>query len=131
MIAAGLVVAAVAGLIHAWIFVLESLWFERPSIYARFGLASAEEASIVRGFAFNQGFYNLFLAVGAGLGVVLMLLGQDDVSRFAAGRAIVIFSCASMAAAGVVLIATDRRFARAAALQFVPGLAAALLLGIA
>lgn len=51
-----------------------------------------------------------------------------DLALFAGGRAIAMFACASMAAAGAVLIATDRRFARAAALQVVPGLTAVVLL---
>jgi putative membrane protein len=135
MAVAALVVAAVAGLIHAWIFVLESLWFERPSVWVKFGLQSAEEARVVRGFAFNQGFYNLFLAIGVAAGIGLILAGGNgalgDPGLVAAGRAVAIFACASMAAAGMVLISTDRRFLRAAALQIVPGLSAVLLLLLA
>jgi putative membrane protein len=128
----GGIAAAVGALIHVWIFLLESVWFDRPSVYGRFGLRSEQEARAVHGFAFNQGFYNLFLAVGAGLGVALMVRGGGptglDPSLFAAGKAIAMFACASMAAAGAVLVATDRRFVRAAAVQIVPGLAAVLLL---
>jgi putative membrane protein len=135
MAVTALIVAALAGLIHAWIFVLESLWFARPSVWARFGLKSAEEAGVVRGFAFNQGFYNLFLAIGVFVGIGLMLVGGEgalgDAGLVAAGRAVAIFACASMAAAGIVLISTDRRFLRAAALQIVPGLGAVLLLLLA
>ncbi len=123
-------VAAVAGLIHVWIFVLESLWFDRPRVWARFGLKSADEAKVVRGFAYNQGFYNLFLAVGVGMGLALMVLARDP-GLVAAGRGVAIFACGSMAAAGIVLVASDPRFARAAALQIVPGLSGALLLLLA
>jgi len=131
MLLAGQVVAVVAGLIHVWIFLLESVWFSRPSVYGRFGLRTEEQAKTVHGFAFNQGFYNLFLALGVGLGVALMLRSggaADDPTMFAAGKAIAMFACGSMAAAGAVLLATDRRFLRAASLQAVPGLAAAALL---
>jgi putative membrane protein len=132
MLLAGGIAAAIGGLIHVWIFVLESVWFDRPSVHTRFGLRSEQEARIVHGFAFNQGFYNLFLALGVALGLALMVRGGgptgQDPSLFAGGRAIVMFACASMAAAGAVLIATDRRFLRAAALQIVPGLIAAVLL---
>jgi putative membrane protein len=131
MLAAGQAVAVIAALIHAWIFLLESVWFRRPRVWARFGLRSEDEARIVRGFAFNQGFYNLFLSIGAGLGVALMLGSggaTGDATLFAAGRAVALFACGSMAAAGVVLIATDRRFLRAAALQVLPGLGAVALL---
>ena len=117
------------------IFLLESVWFKRPSVHRRFGLRSEDEARIAHGFAFNQGFYNLFLALGVGLGLALMIRSGGptgtDPSLFAGGRAIAMFACASMAAAGAVLIATDKRFARAAALQVVPGLTAVILLFLA
>ena len=135
MLLFGGIVAAIAGLIHVWIFLLESVWFSRPSVYGRFGLRSEQDARVVHGFAFNQGFYNLFLAVGVGLGLALMVRGGGaagaDPGLFAGGKAIAMFACASMAAAGAVLIATDRRFARAAALQIVPGLTAVVLLFLA
>ncbi len=127
MLLIGQVVAAIAGLIHLWIFVLESLRFERPEVWRRFGLTSQEQATVVRPFAFNQGFYNLFLAIGVGIGLKLMLFdGSGDL--FQAGRAIAIFACGSMAAAGLVLITSDRHFARAAAIQILPGGAAVVLL---
>jgi putative membrane protein len=127
MLLIGQVVAAIAALIHVWIFVLESLRFERPEVWRRFGLTSQEQASVVRAFAFNQGFYNLFLAIGVGIGLKLMLLdGSGDL--FQAGRAIAMFACGSMAGAGLVLISTNRSFARAAAIQIVPGAAAVVLL---
>ena len=132
MLIVGGIAAAIGGAIHVWIFLLESVWFLRPRVHHRFGVRSEEEARIVHGFAFNQGFYNLFLALGVGLGLALMVRGGGptgaDPALFAGGRAIAMFACASMAAAGAVLIATDRRFARAAALQIVPGLTAVVLL---
>jgi putative membrane protein len=131
MIVLGFVVAAVAGLIHVWFFVLESLWFMRPSVHARFGIRTAEEAGVARPWAYNQGFYNLFLAVGAlGGGALALVAGGPTgaVALFAAGRAIAFFACGSIGAAGLVLLATDRHLARAAALQIVPGLVASILL---
>jgi putative membrane protein len=116
-----IVAAVIAALVHAWFFLLESVWFMRPSVFARFGLASPEQATIVRSFAFNQGFYNLFLAVGVGLGLGLIATGSTE-----AGRAIVLFACGSMVAAGVVLVLHNPRFLRAAAIQVVPALVAVL-----
>jgi putative membrane protein len=115
----GIAAAIVAALIHVWFFVLESLWFSRPAVWARFGLKSDDEARTVRSFAFNQGFYNLFLAVGVGIGLVLAGSG-DPVS----GRAIVLFACGSMVAAGVVLVLHNRSFLQAALIQVVPALVA-------
>ena len=110
-----LVAAVIAALIHVYFFVLESLWFARPDVWARFGVASAEEAETVRSFAYNQGFYNLFLAVGVGAGLALVGIGSVD-----AGRAVVVFACASMFAAGLVLYLHNRAFLRAAAIQAAP-----------
>ncbi len=111
--------AVAAALIHAWFFALESVLFERPNVFRRFGLRSAEDAALVRPMAFNQGYYNLFLAAGIVIGLVLTFAGQQP-----AGRAIVLFACACMVGAGVVLGATSRRFLSAAAIQAGPPLLA-------
>lgn len=113
--------AILAALIHAWFFVLESVRFMRPSVWARFGLTSAEDAAVVRSFAYNQGFYNLFLVVGVAIG--LGLVGAGDAT---AGRAIALFACGSMVAAGVVLVTRNPSFLRAAAVQILPALVAIL-----
>lgn len=116
-----LAAAAIAALIHVYFFVLESLWFMRPEVWRRFGLDSEEDAGVTRSFAYNQGFYNLFLAGGVAISFALVALG-DPVS----GRAIALFACGSMIAAGVVLYLNNKRFLRAAAIQAVPPLAAVL-----
>src|SRR6185503_12062899 len=103
-----LAAAGLAALIHVWIFVLESVRFHRPEVWRRFGMRSEADAAVTRGFAFNQGFYNLFLAGGAIAGIVMVQVGN-----VVAGRALLLFVCASMALAGLVLVAYDRRFARA------------------
>ncbi|MBF6175008.1 DUF1304 domain-containing protein [Nocardia blacklockiae] len=110
--------AAVAALVHCLIFVLESVRFADPAVYRRTFRVADTELAAVRSWAFNQGFYNLFLAVGAFVGVGL-LRGLPS-----AGWALLLMSCGSMLAAAVVLVAKDRRFARAAAVQGVfPALA--------
>ncbi|HEV2007057.1 MAG TPA: DUF1304 domain-containing protein [Candidatus Limnocylindrales bacterium] len=121
----GIAAASIAALIHVWFFGLESLWFSRPSVWVRFGLASDEDARTVRSFAFNQGFYNLFLAVGVAIGLLLAATG-DPVS----GRAILLFACGSMVAAGVVLVLHNRTFLQAALIQVVPALVAILAVGL-
>ena len=118
-----LAAAGLAALVHVWIFVLESLRFHRPEVWRRFGMRSEADAAITRGFAFNQGFYNLFLAGGAIAGIVMVQVGNA-----VAGRAVLLFVCASMVLAGVVLVAYDRRFVRAAAIQAGPPLVAGLAL---
>jgi putative membrane protein len=113
----GLAAAIVAALAHVAFFALESILFMRPSTFGRFGLRSAADAAIARPWAFNQGFYNLFLAAGAAGGVVAIAAGHTTV-----GRTLVLFACGCMAVAGVILVATDRRFIGPALVQVVPPL---------
>jgi putative membrane protein len=117
--------AIIAALIHLWFFVLESVWFMQPAIYRRFAISSDADARTVRSFAFNQGFYNLFLTIGVAIGLALVLSGQAD-----AGRALILFACGSMVAAGFVLVLHDARFLRAGALQVVPPLVAILAIAL-
>ena len=118
MTATALVFAGLAALIHVYIFVLESVSWTSPRTRATFG-TTEQEARATKELAFNQGFYNLFLAAGAFVGVGLAAAGVTDV-----GLALVLLSCGSMVAAALVLVATDRRMARAALVQgVVPALA--------
>jgi putative membrane protein len=63
--------------------------------------------------ALNQGFYNLFLSIGVGVGLVLL---ATPTLNFGASI-IVFFSVACMLAASLVLVITNRRLARAALTQ--------------
>jgi putative membrane protein len=114
--------ALVAAAFHVLFFFLESVAFTRPTVAARFGLTSPEQVAAVRPMAFNQGFYNLFLAIGVVVGLGLVAAGSVE-----AGRAIVLFACASMVGAGIVLLATSPRFARSAAIQALPPAVAIVL----
>jgi putative membrane protein len=116
------IAAGLAGLLHIVIFVMESVLFTRPTIWRRFLVESQRDADTIRPWALNQGFYNLFLASGALGGVVAAWAGADT-----AGTAIALYACACMIAAAVVLLATDRRMLRAAAVQAGPALVAVLL----
>ena len=121
MLIATAVFALLAALLHVLFFVYESVLFERPEVHARF-LTRTQDVPAVKPWAYNQGFYNLFLAVGTLVGVVVALVGTEDV-----GLALVLFGCGSMLAAAVVLISADRRMARAAATQALfPALAVVL-----
>jgi putative membrane protein len=110
--------ALLAALLHVGFFYLESIAFGRPRTWARFGLATQAEADVVRPMAFNQGFYNLFLALGVVGGLVLTDVASG--AAVSAGVGITKFSLACMVLAGAVLLATGRRFRRAALLQAVP-----------
>ena len=121
---AGSVFAAIAALIHIYIFVLESVHWTKESTRRVFGVRSAADAELMRPLAFNQGFYNLFLALGTGTGLVLILTGAQPV----AGFAVALFALLSMVLAAVVLIASNPKLARSAAIQGVAPLIAAVLL---
>jgi putative membrane protein len=110
--------ALVAAVLHVAIFYLESIAFSRPPTWARFGLSTQAEADVVRPMAFNQGFYNLFLALGVVGGLVLADLASGGAAS--AGIGIAKFALASMVLAGCVLLATGRRFRRAALIQAIP-----------
>lgn len=114
------VAAVVAGLLHVMFFVLESVVFRRPAGHRTFGVAP-HDVEAVRPWAFNQGFYNLFLAAGTLGGLVLIWSGSK-----VEGRTLVLFACASMLAAAVVLLATNRKMVRGAAIQGLPPLIALL-----
>lgn len=125
MIVVGLVFAAIAALIHVYIFVLESLTWTSSRTRKTFGVRSLEEAQTTRAMAFNQGFYNLFLAVSALLGIVLVAAGVTAV-----GATLVFVATGSMVAAGLVLVLSNRRMLRPAAIQAVPPLIAVVALAI-
>lgn len=109
----GAIFVGIAGLIHIFIFLLESVLWNRPSTWKRFGVKSQGEADVLRAMAYNQGFYNVFLALGAGAGLVM--LASSTVQQ--AGTALSIFVLLSMLLASVVLLFSNPKLARAAALQ--------------
>jgi putative membrane protein len=109
----GSVLVGIAALIHLYIWVLESLLWKRPSTWRTFGLRSQEEAETVRPMAFNQGFYNLFLAIGVKLGLLWFWVWHDPFI----GTTLILFAAGSMVAAALVLILSSPKLARAAAIQ--------------
>lgn len=122
MIVAGLIFAGLAALIHVYIFVLESIIWTTPRARKTFGMSS-EQAAQTRDMAFNQGFYNLFLALATGLGIVLVTAGNLPV-----GVTLVLVGTGSMLAASLVLVLSSPSKARAAAVQGVPPLVAVVCL---
>ena len=123
MTAVALVLAGLAALLHVYIWTMESITWTQPATWKRFGLESQADADTTAPMAYNQGYYNLFLAVGAIAGIVLVAM-YDDPPCNTIGWTLVISSCASMAAASLVLISTGAKYARAAATQgTIPALA--------
>ncbi|GAB3030632.1 DUF1304 domain-containing protein [Mycobacterium bourgelatii] len=111
MVTAALVFAGLAAVLHVYIFVMESLTWTSPRTRATFG-TTPEEAETTKLLAFNQGFYNLFLAIITGIGIAVLVTGHKAV-----GAALILAGVGSMAAAAVVLLISARDKARAALTQ--------------
>ena len=111
MIALMSVAAILAGLIHVLIFCMESLWWTTPEVRARFR-QTPEQAQATRLFAFNQGFYNLFLGLGVFAGLTLVLAEHP-----VAGLTLATWSCLSMLGAAIVLVASAPGMRRGALIQ--------------
>lgn len=122
MVVAGLIFAGVAALVHVYIFVMESLAWTTPRVRATFG-TSEEEALATKSMAFNQGFYNLFLAIAVLVGIVFFAIGAPAV-----GATLVFVGAGSMAAAALVLLLSSPD-KRAAALKqgVIPAIAVVIL----
>ena len=109
--------AVLAALVHVYIFVIESLRFTTPSSMKAFGITSMQDAQTVRPWAFNQGFYNLFLAVIALIGAVASVAASDGTTAHAIGRTLIWTAVSCMLAAAVVLVASDHSKVRGALVQ--------------
>ena len=110
MLLVSCVLAGLAALVHVYIFVLESLRWTDPATRRVFG-TTAETAETTRPLAYNQGFYNLFLAIGTAVGIALVPADKPGC------LALIVFGTGSMLAAALVLITSDRSKARAAVVQ--------------
>ena len=85
--------------------------------------ATAEEADTAMLLAFNQGFYNLFLALVTAVGIAMVILGHRSV-----GSALILAGVGSMLAAALVLVASAPEKKRAAVTQGAFPLVATVLL---
>jgi len=123
----GSIFVGLAALVHVYIFYLESIAWSRPATWKNFGLKSQAEADTVKPMAYNQGYYNAFLAVGIVLGLVF--LATPGLQQ--AGFALTVFAASSMVLAATVLITSSPKLARAAVLQGAAPLIGVVLLLLA
>jgi putative membrane protein len=112
----GSIFILLAAVFHLYVFFLESVTWTKPRTWKIFGITSQEEAETIRPMAFNQGFYNLFLGLGAGIGLVLLA------SIPAAGLALIFMGAGSMVFAALVLLLSSKTNRRSALIQGVPPL---------
>ena len=95
--------ALVTAMVHILAFVWETCLFHRPGVHGDiFGIPTSDVPA-VRLWAFNVGFYNLFVAGGLIGAVVIWISGN-----MAVGRALVIYLCAFAFLAGLALLVSDR-----------------------
>lgn len=92
--------ALLAALIHILFFVFESLLWTTPTVRKIFRQSEAD-AQTTRMLALNQGYYNLFLALAAIAGVVLMYRVEVPI---AVSVAVLTVSLGSMVGAALVLL---------------------------
>jgi putative membrane protein len=116
-----LVLAALAALLHVYFFFLESIAFRKPFAHRTFGVKDPAEVEILVFPMLNQGFYNLFLAIGTLVGVIGSARGWEP-----QGSTLVVFGCLFMIGAALVLVVAKPAMARAAAVQGGPPLLALL-----
>ena len=122
MTAVALVFGVVAGLLHIGFWLMEAVWWRQPRIWKRFGVATQEAADEAAFGMLNQGYYNLFLGIGAIVGAVLVV---TDVG----GRTTLLgYCCLFMLGAAVVLVVARRSMVQAALIQGVPPVIALLAL---
>ena len=107
-----IVFAAIAGLFHVLFFLMESIFYMNPKVHRVFGVRKLEDAVTLRLGMFNQGFYNLFLAIGIFIGIYLL-----NGEYILVGKTLILFCCASMLAAAVVLFISKPSMLRGVFIQ--------------
>jgi putative membrane protein len=122
MVYAGLFFAGLAALLHVYIWVMESLTWTSARTRATFG-TTEDEALATKELAFNQGFYNLFLAIITMIGIVI-----GGLEYYGVGLALILAGTGSMLAAALVLLLSSPNKARAAITQGALPLIAIVLL---
>ena len=110
LVVIALVLAALAAALHVYIWWLESMAWTTPAARKVFG-TTPEEAEATKFLAFNQGYYNLFLAITTVAGIVGFAAGSHVV-----GLTLVIVGTASMLGAALVLASASAAH-RSAALR--------------
>lgn len=92
------------------------MWWRQERIWKRFGVKSQDQADGLAFNMLNQGYYNLFLGIGAVVGAILLAV------EVPARTTLLGYCCLFMVGAGLVLFVSRRSMARAALIQAVPPL---------
>jgi putative membrane protein len=95
--------ALVTAVVHLLAFAWETVLFQRPGVHEGVFAIPTADVPPVRLWAFNVGFYNLFIACGLVAGVIVWLNGDEAV-----GRALLVYLCLFAFLAGIALFVSDR-----------------------
>jgi putative membrane protein len=106
-------------LVHLYIFVLESLWWGKARTNQVFGLKPSD-VEVTRALAFNQGVYNLLLAVAVIAGWSLWMGFPSFAKGPFAGMVLLSYGLGSIIVAGLTLLASAPALWRSAAVQLLP-----------
>jgi putative membrane protein len=120
----GLTLAALAAVFHYYVFYLESFAWTAPRTRQAFGIESEEIAKIISPMAFNQGFYNAFLAIEISIGLFLLS------ARSTIGYTCIYAGLLSIVGAGLVLRLSSKRNKRAAFIQLLPALTSLIFITV-
>ena len=122
MLIAAQIFIAITAILHCLFFKIESIDFMKPQTLKKFGL-TPEIGEHVKVWAFNQGFYNLFLAFGLFYSLYLL-----NTSSLLQGKTLALFILLTIFGAGVVLAFSAPQSRVAAMIQAGPALVGAVLL---
>lgn len=111
-----LIFAVLAAGLHVYIFVMESITWTTPKTRATFNIPSLEQANITKPLAYNQGFYNLFLAIGALIGILFVGF-SNSYGSVIVGWTLLFTACGSMLLAALVLAQTGGKSVRSGIIQ--------------
>ncbi len=117
------VLVALAAVVHLGVFGAQTIAFSSPGVWRRYGYADQRDADAARPLAYTQGFYSLFLAGGAVVGLVLYWTTLRHV-----GFGLIFFTCTCMVLAAVVQLSVSGRRPAGPLVQGIPALAGLVLL---
>lgn len=105
----------IMAVIHVYVFSLESIMWGKPSTNRVFNVTD-QNAQVLRGLMFNQGFYNLFLAIALLIG----FFWSTNSGKAIQAQTIKDYAVLSILGAGLVLWLSDPRLVRPALIQAGP-----------
>ena len=113
MFKVGIVCSILTILFHISAFVVEAFLITQPNVAERIisknaaavDVAMMDQIAILKVLFFNQGFYNLFLALGGVAGLLLLINGKQ-----AQGVTLLVNMCAFAVGAGMILSLTTTAY---------------------